>query len=141
PAAQQPLVTEYIGLYFAGIGYGESAAGSQEFAAVAHLSARFRIERGLVQHDHRLVSRLDEVHAAAFLVDGEYLSFLPEALIAEESGGRSAIGNTFLHDEPARRPRAFALALHGLLEPGLVYGKAAFARDIGGEIQWKTERV
>ncbi len=75
----------------------------------------------MIQHDDRFIARLDEIDPASFPIECENLPFVPQAFIAVEFRRGTAVCYPFLHRELAGRTCTLALALHRLLEPGLVY--------------------
>src|SRR5690242_17875932 len=99
-------MAEHIRLDFQGVGYGESAVGGEQFAAIAHLPTRLGIKRRLVEHHYRFIPRLDKIDPAAVLVDSKDCPFVLEAFVAVESRGWPAVRNAFLHRELACRPGA-----------------------------------
>ena len=106
---------------------------------VAHLTTGLRVERRVVEHHDTLLTRRQRLRGGAIDKQLDHLSLVAKRLVARETaldGTRDLLRR--LRAELTRCARAFALRLHGLLEPRVVHAEPALARDIGGQVDRKT---
>ena len=135
-------MAEHLGLDFLRVGNDESAARGDDLARVAHLAARFGVERRLVQHDHGGFARRDGRHRSPLPVEGRHFGvFECKRVVAAEFRRAAGILDARVHLELARGAGALALALHRRLESRVVDHDAALARHVRSQIDRKTEGV
>ena len=133
---------EHLGLDFLRVGNGESAARGDDLARVAHLTSRFGVERGLVQHDDGGFPRRDGRDRSPFPVERRHFGVVDrKAVVAAELRRTPGILDARVHLEFARGAGALALALHRRLESSMVDHDAALARHVRSQIDGKTEGV
>ena len=113
------------------------AVGLQN-AGIAHLAARFCIEGRGVEHHHHGVARLGLRAGRAIAVEAGHGGRLRESLVAHELGLGAGVFEACGRLELAGSSGLVSLAAHGGLEGVFVDGQAAFAADIGSEVQWKA---
>ena len=107
-------------------------------AGVAHLATRFRIEGCGVEHHHHGIARLGLRAGRAIAIEAGHGGRLREPLVAHELGLGAGVFEACGRLELAGSAGLISLAAHGGLEGVLVDGQAAFAADIGGEVQRKA---
>ena len=138
---EPPFVPVDFGLDFLRVVDDERAARRNELAAIADLPARLRIERRAVEHDDGFLAREDLFRLRAAFVERDHFRIEGERVVTMEFGRAAAVVDALARAEARRGARALALALHGGFEAGVVDAHAALARDVGGQIDRKAERV
>ncbi len=107
-------------------------------ACIAHLAARLCIERGGVEHHDHRIPRLRPFTGGAVSVKAGHGGRLRQPLVAHELGLGAGVFEACGRLELAGGSGLVSLAAHGGLEGVFVDGQAAFAADIGSEVQWKA---
>ena len=124
----------------------EAARGAGQRASIAHLPAGLGVERRAVEDQQAGLALGQLAHLPAFAHDAEHRAGGAVDGLVTLKYGRLQLARQFgRHLAPglelARRAGALALLVHRLLEAGHVHREAAFARDVGGEIDRKTVGV
>ena len=81
------------------------------------------------------------IDAHAVAINGDDCGYLGERFVAYEFGFLALVFDTCRHFEFARRTRLVALMCHRGIKSRLINTDAAFARDVGGEVERKTVGV
>ena len=139
-----PDMADDIGLNFVRVfdaKQRQARAAFGELAAIADLTARFRIERRFVEDDKPALTGDQRVDGSAALVQRHDPPFIGQRLIAAKTRLRSRIGKRLAGLELRRSARAVALRLHRTMESRFVDRHAALATHVRGEIERKTERI
>ena len=126
----------------------QSALRPADDTSVTDLAARFAIERRLVQHQRRLVARLEALDETTIRNDTAHDAFRRLGLVAEELGGADLLAQ-FEPDSLRRRlarplpgfPRLGFLMLHRLVEGVGVDGHAARFQRVLRQIERKPVGV
>ena len=120
----------------------KGAARRDNLAGVAHLTARFGVERRFVQHHDGGFACGDGRYRSPFPVDGGNFRVIEcKRVVAVKLGGAAGVCDAGFHLELAGGAGALPLLLHGRLEAGMVDHDAAFARNVRGEVHRKAEGV
>ena len=139
---ERAVMADHIGLHLERVRHRKAHARVGEQARVANLATRFRVERRVIQHDHRLLARLHFLDRRAIHVQGDDLRVVEDDFfVAVERGLRARIFEALRHLELAGRARLVALARHGFVESGFVDRHFAFAAHVCREIQRETVGV
>ena len=118
----------------------EDAAGGAQGTRIADLAAGFAVERGAVKHDHAACARVQFGHRLPGNEDLHDLCAAAFFFVAIKGGFAADV--QFLRGiEFARRFSALALFGHCRVVAVHVQRQAAFARDVGGEIDRKAVGV
>ena len=107
-----------------------------QLAGVADLTARFGIERRVVEHDHCIVTGLRAGHRRAVEVDGgDARAIAREFVVAVELRRSTDVFEALRHLEFSGRACLVALARHRSVEAGAVHRDAAFAAHVGRQVE------
>ena len=141
--AQLAVVAEHVRLHLERVDHIKPDGRSLERALVANLAARFRIERGVVQHHHAGLARVHFLHRCAIHKQRRHpRGFAHELLVAVErclvAGVVERAGG---HLELAGRACLLALAVHGGVKGRFVDDHVVLAADVLRQVQRETVGV
>ena len=134
-------MTKDGGLDFLRILDRKDALRALQDAAITDLTARLRIERGLVEDDDAEFAFRQFFDRATVTVQRQHPAATVEALVAVETRRRSAVFERRGHPELARSARLLLLVRHRRGESGDVYADPALAADIGRQVEREAEGV
>ena len=136
------LVAKHRGLDLGRVLDDHARARVAQLAGVADLATALGVEGRVVERDHHVVARACAIHRRAVDVDRCHRTLLADQmLVAVKRGIDAAVGQALRHLELARGAGLFALAVHRQVEAGFVDRDAAFATDIGGQVEREAEGV
>ena len=142
PLDDAAVVTEHRRLHLDRVVDQYARRGVAQFAGVAHLPARLGIERRVVEHDDGVVARLCAVDRRAVDIDRGHGGVVAREHVVAVKGGRgAAVFESRGHLELPRGARLVALAGHCRVETDAVDADAAFAADVGRQVERKAEGV
>src|SRR5690606_15035882 len=132
---------EYIGLDLLCVAHLEAYTGSGTHTVVTDVAAGFGVERRGVQHHDRLLPRTDDVNGGTVNMESGALPFCLQGFVALEVSMAAFIAEAFGRLDLACRTRLFTLALHGGIKTFLINAHAAFAADVGSEVDRETVSI
>ena len=119
----------------AGVRHPEPRVFAAEQAGVADLAAALGVKRRCIEHHLAGLARLERRDLRTIADQRQHGADTLERVVAAEVTARIELdGAAQVDTEAACRPGALALRLHGGLEPGLIHGQAALARDVRGKV-------
>ena len=121
---------------FPGVIDNKYAGIGNQFSPVADLAAGFRVERGPIQHNRAGLAFFDTLDYLVVLQQGRNLPGDAQGVVAFETGGVVVQVGKYgdVYGKPVRLPRPLALLLHTALKSLQVQFQAAFAGNIGGQV-------
>src|SRR5439155_3289694 len=123
--------------------HDEAHPGTGELARIAHLAARFGIERRLIEHHLAPLAGGERVDRGASLEQRHHAAGAPDPLVALELGARierSAAAPIEVH-ELAGLLGTPPLLFHRRLEARQIDAEAAFACDVGRQVDREAVRI
>ena len=136
------LVPVHAGLDLDGVFHREPGPLVTQLARVTHLATALGVERGVVEHDHHIVSRLGMRDGRTVDIQSGDLGVLAhQVLVAVEGGGVARVLQSRGHLELCRRAGLLTLAIHGGVEARLVHRHPALTAHVSRQVQRKAEGV
>ena len=132
---EHAVVAEHVGLDFQGIADGKAARARGDHALVAHLAARFRVERRGVEHDNARVTGLEFLHGRAGRVQRDDLAAERQLVVADEFVFLARVLDLAVLVRLAALARQFLAFLQGRVVARLVERDVAFAADVGRQVR------
>ena len=118
-----------------GVAHIKARSASLQVTAIANLTARFGIERGLVENHHALVAFVQAGNRLPFFVQSNHLGRSLGSVVTNKLGRHVDLDQgVVVQAKGAGRTSTYTLGFHLALEAFFVHGQVTLAGDIGGQV-------